>query len=85
MFCSKQTNKMTKKRHERAIKVVLNDHFSDFYTMLLNMNDITIHHRNIQTLMIELFKIKYDLALSMMDSLLNKRTFCYNSRYLQEF
>ena len=76
---------MIKKIHERAIKVVLNDHFSDFKTMLLNMNDITIHHRNIQTLMTELFKIKYDLALSMMDSLLNKRTFCYNSRYLQEF
>ena len=75
---------MIKKIHERAIKVVLNDHFSDFETMLLNMNDITIHHRNIQALMTELFKIKYDLALSMMDSLINKSTFCYNSRYLQE-
>ena len=62
-------------------RIVLNDYFRDFETM----NDITIHHRNIQTLMTELFKIKYDLALSMMDSLLNKRTFCYNSRYLQEF
>ena len=53
--------------------------------MLLNINGITIHHRNIQTLMIELFKIKYDLAPPIMDSLLNRRTICYNFRNLQEF
>ena len=52
--------------------------------MLPNMNDITIHHRNIQTLMIELFKIKYDLARPIMDSMLNRRVICYNFRNLQE-
>ena len=65
--------------------IVLNDNISDFETMLLNMNDITIHHRNIQTLMIELFKIKYDLAPPIMDSLLNRRIVCYNFRNFQEF
>ena len=85
MFCSRQTNNMINKIHERALRIVLNDHFSDFETMLLNMNDITIHHRNIQTLMIELFKIKYDLAPPIMDSLLNRRTIHYNFRNLQEF
>ena len=65
--------------------IVLNDNISDFETMLLNMNDITIHHRNIQTLMIELFKIKYDLAPPIMDSLLNRRIIHYNFRNLQEF
>ena len=35
--------------------------------------------------MIELFKIKYDLAPSIMDSLLNRRTICYDFRNLQEF
>ena len=54
-------------------------------TILLNMNDMTIHHGNIQTLMIELFKIKYVLAPPIMDSLLNRRTICYNFRNLQEF
>ena len=55
-----------------------------FETILLNMNDITIHHRNIQTLMIELFKKKYDLAPPIMDSLLNRRIICSNFRNLQE-
>ena len=74
MSCSRQTNNMINKTHERALRIVLNDHFSDFETMLLNMNDITIYHRNIQTLMIELFQIKYDLAPPIMDSLLDRRT-----------
>ena len=85
MFCSRQTNNMINKIHERALRIVLNDRCSDSETMLLNMNDITIHHRYIQTLMSELFKIKYDLAPPVMDSLLNRRTICYNFRNLQEF
>ena len=58
MFCSRQTSNMIKEIHERALRILLNDHFSGFKTILLNMNDITIHHGNIQTLMIKLFKIK---------------------------
>ena len=82
IFCSRKTNN---KIHERATRIVLNDHISDFETMLRNMNDITIHHRNIQTLMTKLFKIKYDLVPPIMDSMLNRRTICYNFRNLQEF
>ena len=53
--------------------------------MLRNMNDITIHHRNIQSFMIELFNVKYDLAPPVMDSMVNGRTICHNFRNLQEF
>ena len=83
MFCSRQTSNMINNIHERALRIVLNDHISDFETMLGNINDITIHHRNIQTLMIELFKIKYDLAPPVKDSMLNRRTICYNFRNLK--
>ena len=85
MFCSRQTSNMINNIHERALRIVLNDHISDFETMLGNINDITIHHRNIQTLMIELFKIKYDLALPIMDSVLNRSIIFYKFRNLQEF
>ena len=73
---------MFNKIYERALRIVLNDNISDFEPMLRNMNDITIDHRNIQTLTIELFKIKYDLAPPIMDSMLNRRTICYNFRNL---
>ena len=76
---------MINKIHETTLRIVLSNHISDFETMLRNINDITIHHRNIQTLMIELFKIKHDLAHSIMDSVLNNITICYNYRNLQEF
>ena len=46
--------------------------------MLPNINDIAIHHRNIQILMIEICKIKYDHAPPIMDSMSNRRTICYN-------
>ena len=65
--------------------IVLNNHFNGFETMLLNMNDITIHHRNIQTIMIQLFKIKYGLAPPILDSLLNRKAIHYNFRNLQQF
>ena len=82
IFCSRQTNNMINKIHKRALRNVLNGHISDFETTLRKINVITIPQRNIQTLMIEFFKIKNDLALSIMDSTLNRRT---NLRNLQEF
>ena len=80
IFCSRQTNKMINKIHEKDLRILLNDHVSDFETMLRNINNITIQHCNIETLMSEFFKIKYDLAPPIMDSMLNRRIICYNFR-----
>ena len=48
---------MRNKVHERALRVILNDHESDFEILLQNNNDVCNHHRNIQTLLIEIFKL----------------------------
>ena len=37
MFCSRQTNNMINKIHKKALRIVLNDHISDFEIMLLNI------------------------------------------------
>ena len=58
MFCSRTSNNLINKVHERTLRVILNDHESDFETLLQNNNDVCSHHRNIQTLLIEIFKIK---------------------------
>ena len=52
---------MINKIHERALRLILNDHTSDFDTLLQNNNDTCNHHRNIQTLMVEVYKIKNKL------------------------
>ena len=50
MFCSKTSNTMINKIHDRALRLMLNDHTSDFDTLLQNNNDICNQHRKIQTL-----------------------------------
>ena len=49
---------MINKIHERALQLIPNDRTSDFDTLLQNNNDTYNHHRNIQTLTIETYKMK---------------------------
>ena len=61
---------MTNKAQERALRVIVNDHERDFETLLQNNNNVCNHHRNIQTLLIEIFKIKKGFAPLIMGSIL---------------
>ena len=76
---------MTNKVHQRALRVLLNDHESDFETLLDISNDVRNHHRNIQTLLIEIFKIKKGFAPPIMESIFKERNNTYNVRNFQEF
>ena len=49
--------------------------------LLENSNDICNHHRNIQALFTEFFKMKYGNAPKIVESILNKRFNTYNLRY----
>ena len=83
--CSRTSNNMIKKLHESSIKVVLNDYSSDFNESLENNNDICNHRKNIQTLLIKVFKMKNELALKIMESMSSKRVNTYNLKNIQEF
>ena len=76
---------MINKVHERALIVILNDHESDLEMVLQNDNDVCNHHRNMQTLLIEIFKIKKDFAPPILGSILKGRNNIYNVRSFQEF
>ena len=78
MFCSRTSNNMINKLHERSLRIILNDYLSNFNILLENNKDICNHHRNIQTLLIEVFKMKNELAHPIMESILNKRFNTYN-------
>ena len=58
MFCSRTLNNMINKLHERSLRIILNYYSSNFNILLENNNDISNHHRNIQPLLIEVFKRK---------------------------
>ena len=76
---------MINKVHERALRVILGDDLSGFESLLQNNKDICSHHKNIQSLMIEMFKIKNELAPPIMDSMFERRNESYNLRNFQEF
>ena len=67
MFCSRTSNNMINRVHERALRAILGDDLSDFESLLQNNRDIRSHHKSIQSLMIEIFKIKNELAPPIMD------------------
>ena len=85
MFCLRTSNNMITKIHERSLRIIPNDYSSDFNILLENNYDICNHHRNIQALLIEVFKMKNELAPPIMESILNKRFNTYNLRNFQEF
>ena len=79
MFCYRQANNIINKLHERALRIVLNDHISDFEELLHKSSEMSSHHRNIQMLMTELYKIKDELAPPIMDSMLNRRNVSFST------
>ena len=83
MFHSRQINNMINKLHEKAQRIVLNGRINDVETLLPKSNEISCHHRNIQTLMIELNEIKNELAPPIVDSVVIKRNLTYNFENLQ--
>ena len=67
------------------MRVILNDHESDFETLLQNFNYVCNHHRNIQTLLIEIFKLKKGFVPPILGSILKGRYNTYNGRIFREF
>ena len=58
IFGSRTSNNMINKLHEWSLRIILNEYSSNFNILLENNNDISNHHRNIQALLIEVFKMK---------------------------
>ena len=47
---------MINKLHERALRIVCNDSIASFEELLVKGKTFTIHHQNIQSLVIEMYK-----------------------------
>ena len=57
MFHSSKVNRKINSLHERYIINVYDDYTKSFEDLLSKVNSFKIHHKNIQLLEIELFKI----------------------------
>ena len=83
MFCSRQSNNLVIKVHERGLRLTYRDEAKDFQQILREQNEITIHQRNLQVLMTEVYKIVNGIAPPIMNSLFQFRCNTNNIRNVQ--
>lgn len=72
--CSRTTNIMISNIQQRALRLIINYHTSNFDTLLESNNDTCNNHKIIQTLMLEIYKILNNLNPLIMDLCLRGET-----------
>ena len=85
MFHSRKLNAKINHIHERALRIVYKDNNSSFKELLRKDKSFCIHHRNIQSLAIELFKVKNNLSNRIMCDIFETRNFNNNLRSQTDF
>ena len=83
MFCPRRSSNLINKVKERALRITYNVQLTNFKSLVSNHNELTIHQRNMQILMTEIYKIINDIALPIMSSLFEMRENIHNTRYFQ--
>ena len=75
-----RTNSKINPNHQRALSIVYKNNVLSFEESLELDKSFKIHHRNIQSLAVELFKIKSNLSVTIMNDIFQPRAFSYNLR-----
>ena len=57
MFCDRSLNSKIDSLHFRSLKIAYNDNLSSFEELLSKDKSVRVHHRNIQFLAIEMYKV----------------------------
>ena len=78
MFHSKRLNNKITSIHERALRVTYVDNVSSFQELLEKDNSVSIHHKNIQVLATEMFKISKNLSPDIVREIFQARSVPYN-------
>ena len=85
MFRLGTSNNMISKLHKRSLRIILNDHSKDFKEFFKNNDDICHHHRIIQALLIEVFKIKTNSLLQQWSQFQTKESILKSFLSLHDF
>ena len=68
----KKTNGRISHVHERALRIVDRNNSLCFDQLLKIAKSFNIHHKNLQTLAIELYKVKHNLSNQIMQEIFEK-------------
>ena len=86
MFDSRNLSNKINRLHERCLRVIYTDKTSSFEQLLENDNSVSIHHRNIQTLATEMYKVTNGFSPEIMNEIFQIREESrYNLRYTSQF
>ena len=80
MFHSRSLNNKINSLYERALRITYGDRLSSFENLLKKDNSVSIHHRNIQALATEMFKVKNNIAPEIMKELFTSKMSSYDLR-----
>ena len=83
MFSSRKANHLIKRIHERSIRIARGDDKTNFDNFSEKNREITIHQRNLQVLMIEVYKIINGCAPPIIDNFFIFRENTHNLRNFQ--
>ena len=80
MFHNRRFNNKINCLHERMLRIVYKGYKSSFAELLSEDKSSTVHHRNVQKLAIEMYKVKNELCPKIMLDLFKEVTHSYNLR-----
>ena len=84
MFHSRKVNSKISHSQKRSLRIVYNDYITSFED-LLKKDNYKIHHKNIQSSAIELFKIKKGIANPTLRDIFPLKSIDYNLRSQIDF
>ena len=82
MFHGRNLNNKINSMHGRALRITYGDRSSSFDNLLKKDNSVFIHHRNIQALATEVFKVENNIALEIMKELFGPKMSSYDLLYV---
>ena len=80
MFCGKVANNDLNHTHKRALRILLNDYRSTCNELLHRGNECTIHQKNLQKLMLEVYNSLTQQNTSFLWDMFHEKDNKYNSR-----
>ena len=83
MLSSRKANNLINRIHDRSIRTVSSDKESNFENLLGKNKEITIHQRNLQVLMTDVFKMINGYDPPIMDNFFIFRENTHNLRNFQ--